>query len=193
LLLNQADPAIELLIKSRAANPWQWVTHFGLAGALGLKGDTMGRRRRLPSRSRSNRRSTRSPDSVTSAPGAILSTGRSTPKRRRLACAGLVSPTSDRDRSRRQRRGTASDPDRTPPGIRFVSVAQAGCYHLIGRRAAMGIGRVGGITKFRCHRSERSPGTAGVDRRLRWRSRAFCDPGILKLRLQTPAGIGSAS
>jgi adenylate cyclase len=42
LLLNQADLAIELLIKSRAANPRPWVTHFGLAGALGLKGDLDG-------------------------------------------------------------------------------------------------------------------------------------------------------
>jgi tetratricopeptide (TPR) repeat protein len=42
LLLSQADPAIELLIKSRAANPRPWVTHFGLAAALGLKGDIDG-------------------------------------------------------------------------------------------------------------------------------------------------------
>ena len=39
LLLNQLDPAIDLFVKSRAANPRTWVTHFGLAGALGLKGD----------------------------------------------------------------------------------------------------------------------------------------------------------
>jgi adenylate cyclase len=39
LLLNQIDQAIDLLIKSRAANPRPWITHFGLAAALGLKGD----------------------------------------------------------------------------------------------------------------------------------------------------------
>jgi adenylate cyclase len=39
LLLNQLEPAIDLFVKSRAANPRTWVTHFGLAGALGLKGD----------------------------------------------------------------------------------------------------------------------------------------------------------
>jgi tetratricopeptide (TPR) repeat protein len=42
LLLSQIDPAIDLLIKSRAANPRPWVTHFGLAGALGLNGDLDG-------------------------------------------------------------------------------------------------------------------------------------------------------
>jgi TolB-like protein/class 3 adenylate cyclase/Flp pilus assembly protein TadD len=42
LLLNQAEPAIDLLIKSRAANPRSWVTHFGLAAALGLMGDLDG-------------------------------------------------------------------------------------------------------------------------------------------------------
>jgi adenylate cyclase len=42
LLSNQPDPAIDLFIKSRAANPRTWVTHFGLAGALGLKGDIDG-------------------------------------------------------------------------------------------------------------------------------------------------------
>jgi adenylate cyclase len=42
LLLSQIDLAIELLIKSRAANPRPWVTHFGLAGALGLSGDLDG-------------------------------------------------------------------------------------------------------------------------------------------------------
>jgi adenylate cyclase len=39
LLLNRVDRAIDQLIKSRAANPRPWVTHFGLAGALGLNGD----------------------------------------------------------------------------------------------------------------------------------------------------------
>jgi TolB-like protein/Tfp pilus assembly protein PilF len=39
LLSNQVDPAIELLIKSRAENQRVWLTHFGLAAALGLKGD----------------------------------------------------------------------------------------------------------------------------------------------------------
>jgi hypothetical protein len=42
LLLNEAEPALELLIKSRAANPRPWVTHFGLAAALGLIGDLEG-------------------------------------------------------------------------------------------------------------------------------------------------------
>jgi TolB-like protein/class 3 adenylate cyclase len=42
LLLSQIDPAIDLLIKSRAANARSWVTHFGLAAALGLKGDLDG-------------------------------------------------------------------------------------------------------------------------------------------------------
>jgi TolB-like protein/class 3 adenylate cyclase len=39
LLSNQVDQAIDFLIKSRAANPRPWVTHFGLAAALGLRGD----------------------------------------------------------------------------------------------------------------------------------------------------------
>jgi Tfp pilus assembly protein PilF len=39
LLLNRVDQAIDLLIKSRAANPRPWVTHFGLAAALGLNVD----------------------------------------------------------------------------------------------------------------------------------------------------------
>jgi len=42
LLLSQIDPAIDLLIKSRAANPRPWVAHFGLAGALGLNGELDG-------------------------------------------------------------------------------------------------------------------------------------------------------
>jgi adenylate cyclase len=42
LLLSPMDPAIDLLIKSRAANPRPWVTHFGLAAALGLEGDLDG-------------------------------------------------------------------------------------------------------------------------------------------------------
>jgi adenylate cyclase len=42
LLSNQPGAAIDLFIKSRAANPRTWVTHFGLAGALGLKGDIDG-------------------------------------------------------------------------------------------------------------------------------------------------------
>ena len=42
LLANQTAKAIEQLIKSRAANPRPWVTHFGLAAALGLKGDLDG-------------------------------------------------------------------------------------------------------------------------------------------------------
>jgi TolB-like protein len=42
LLLNRVDRAIDLLIKSRAANQRPWVTHFGLAAALGLNGDLEG-------------------------------------------------------------------------------------------------------------------------------------------------------
>jgi adenylate cyclase len=42
LLLDEVELAIELLIKSRAANPRPWVTHFGLAAALGLIGDLEG-------------------------------------------------------------------------------------------------------------------------------------------------------
>jgi hypothetical protein len=42
LLLDQNEPALELLIKSRAANPRPWVTHFGLAAALGLVDDIDG-------------------------------------------------------------------------------------------------------------------------------------------------------
>jgi adenylate cyclase len=39
LLLGHADPAVEFLIKARAANPRIWSAHFWLAGALGLRGD----------------------------------------------------------------------------------------------------------------------------------------------------------
>jgi adenylate cyclase len=39
LLLGHADPAVEFLIKARAANPRIWWAHFWLAGALGLRGD----------------------------------------------------------------------------------------------------------------------------------------------------------
>ena len=42
LLLDEAELAIELLIKSRAASPRPWVTHFGLAAALGLNRDLDG-------------------------------------------------------------------------------------------------------------------------------------------------------
>jgi adenylate cyclase len=42
LLLDEVELAIELLIKSRAASPRPWVTHFGLAAALGLIGDLEG-------------------------------------------------------------------------------------------------------------------------------------------------------
>ena len=65
--MNQADPAIELLIKSRAANPRPWVTHFGLAGALGLKGDTDGAKTST-AESLKVKSEVNSPDSVTSAP-----------------------------------------------------------------------------------------------------------------------------
>jgi TolB-like protein/DNA-binding winged helix-turn-helix (wHTH) protein/Tfp pilus assembly protein PilF len=39
LLLGHLNEAIELLSKSRAANPRYWVTHLWLAGAFGLRGD----------------------------------------------------------------------------------------------------------------------------------------------------------
>jgi adenylate cyclase len=39
LLLGHVNEAIELLNKSRAANPRYWVTHLWLAGAFGLRGD----------------------------------------------------------------------------------------------------------------------------------------------------------
>ena len=42
LMLSQVDGAIDLLIKSRAANPRPWFTHFALAAAMGLKGDLDG-------------------------------------------------------------------------------------------------------------------------------------------------------
>jgi adenylate cyclase len=42
LLLNEVEPAIDLLTKSRAANPRPYHTHFQLAAALGLKGDLDG-------------------------------------------------------------------------------------------------------------------------------------------------------
>jgi TolB-like protein/class 3 adenylate cyclase/Tfp pilus assembly protein PilF len=39
LVLNHVDEAIDLLIKGRTANPRDWFFPYGLAGALGLKGD----------------------------------------------------------------------------------------------------------------------------------------------------------
>jgi tetratricopeptide (TPR) repeat protein len=39
LLLGHVNEAIELLNKSRAANPRYWSTHLWLAGAFGLRGD----------------------------------------------------------------------------------------------------------------------------------------------------------
>jgi len=39
IAIEPAGAAIELLIKSRAANPRPWVTHFVFAAAMGLKGD----------------------------------------------------------------------------------------------------------------------------------------------------------
>jgi tetratricopeptide (TPR) repeat protein len=39
LLLGHVNEAIELLSKSRAANPGYWVTQLWLAGAFGLRGD----------------------------------------------------------------------------------------------------------------------------------------------------------
>jgi adenylate cyclase len=42
MVSNRVDEAIDFLIKSRAANPRIWWVHYGLAGALGLKGDLEG-------------------------------------------------------------------------------------------------------------------------------------------------------
>jgi adenylate cyclase len=42
LVSNRLDEAINFLIKSRAVNPRIWWVHYGLAGALGLKGDREG-------------------------------------------------------------------------------------------------------------------------------------------------------
>jgi adenylate cyclase len=39
MLSNRVDEAIDFLIKSRATNPQVWWVHYGLAGALGLKGN----------------------------------------------------------------------------------------------------------------------------------------------------------
>jgi adenylate cyclase len=39
LLLGHVDQAIDLLRKSRAANPWRYFIHLYLAGALGFRGD----------------------------------------------------------------------------------------------------------------------------------------------------------
>jgi adenylate cyclase len=39
MVSNRVDQAIDFLIKSRAANPRIWWVHYGLAGALGLKGN----------------------------------------------------------------------------------------------------------------------------------------------------------
>jgi adenylate cyclase len=37
--MGQADEAVDLLRKARAANPGAWVNHLLLAAALGLRGD----------------------------------------------------------------------------------------------------------------------------------------------------------
>jgi adenylate cyclase len=42
LLMGEIEPAIDWLMKSLAANPRPWVTHFGLAAALALKCDIAG-------------------------------------------------------------------------------------------------------------------------------------------------------
>jgi TolB-like protein len=44
LLRGEVDAAVDLLIKSRAASPRPWVTHLGLAAALGLRDDVSGAR-----------------------------------------------------------------------------------------------------------------------------------------------------
>jgi hypothetical protein len=69
---------------------------------------------------------------MNTAPRAILSTGRPTRKRRPLACAERVSPTSDRDRaSRRPRRGAAPNQDprlyRRRAGALGADQCRAGC------------------------------------------------------------------
>jgi TolB-like protein/class 3 adenylate cyclase/Tfp pilus assembly protein PilF len=47
LLLNDAEMAIEPLTQARAANPRNWLIHFLLAAALGLRGDVDGARAAL--------------------------------------------------------------------------------------------------------------------------------------------------
>lgn len=47
LLLNRVQPAIEMLTDAVAGRPRQWVNHFALAAALGLKGDLDGARAAL--------------------------------------------------------------------------------------------------------------------------------------------------
>jgi hypothetical protein len=42
LLLNRVEPAIDMLTKAAAGRPRQWVNHFALGAALGLKGDLDG-------------------------------------------------------------------------------------------------------------------------------------------------------
>jgi Flp pilus assembly protein TadD len=47
LLLNRVQPAMEMLTNAVAGRPRQWVNHFALAAALGLKGDLEGARASL--------------------------------------------------------------------------------------------------------------------------------------------------
>jgi TolB-like protein/Tfp pilus assembly protein PilF len=47
LLLNRVQPAIDMLTNALAGRPRQWVNHFALAAALGLKGDLDGARAAL--------------------------------------------------------------------------------------------------------------------------------------------------
>ena len=47
LLLDRAQPAIDMLNNALAGRPRQWVNHFALAAALGLKGDLDGAREAL--------------------------------------------------------------------------------------------------------------------------------------------------
>jgi TolB-like protein/DNA-binding winged helix-turn-helix (wHTH) protein/Tfp pilus assembly protein PilF len=47
LLLDRAQPAIDMLTNALAGRPGQWVNHFALAAALGLKGDLDGAREAL--------------------------------------------------------------------------------------------------------------------------------------------------
>jgi adenylate cyclase len=47
LLLGRPQPAIDMLTNALAGRPRQWVNHFAMAAALGLKGDLDGAREAL--------------------------------------------------------------------------------------------------------------------------------------------------
>src|SRR5215471_12640509 len=86
LMLSQVDGAIDLLIKSRAANPRPW----------GSRETAMGRKQRSRSRSNSIRRSTRWHDSARAVLGAVPNTGNCSRARQLPVCTKRVSPTSER-------------------------------------------------------------------------------------------------